>query len=62
MDNFSALFKADGKLKHLEGQNTTLLEREDDLENRSRKANLRILNIPEDRKRASPLSSLYLTC
>ena len=47
-DNFSAIFTADGKIKRLEEQNATLLERVDDLENRSRRANLRILNVPED--------------
>ena len=47
-DNFSAIFTADRKIKRLEEQNATLLERVDDLENRSRRANLRILNVPED--------------
>ena len=47
-DNFSAIFTADRKIKRLEEQNATLLERVDDRENRSRRANLRILNVPED--------------
>lgn len=47
-DNFAALNTAEKKIKYLEEQNATLLDRLEDLENRSRRANLRILNVPED--------------
>ena len=47
-DNFEALIKAEKTIRHLEEQNETLTDRLDDLENRSRRANLRILNVPEN--------------
>ena len=46
-DNFAALHKAERKIKQLEEQTATLLDRVEDMENRSRRANLRILNVPE---------------
>ncbi len=47
-DNFSALSADEKTIKTLKEQNATLLDRVDDLENRSRRANLRILNVPEN--------------
>ncbi len=47
-DNFSALSAAEKMIKTLKEQNATLMDRVDDLENRSRRANLRILNVPEN--------------
>lgn len=47
-DNFEALNVAEKKIQHLQEQNAMLLDRLEDLENRSRRANLRILNVPED--------------
>lgn len=47
-DNFSALSAAEKTIKTLKEQNATLMDRVDDLENRSRRANLRILNVPEN--------------
>lgn len=41
---------AEFSIRVLETQNQILLDRLDDLETRSRRANLRILNIPEDSK------------
>lgn len=46
-DNFARLTVAESTIKTLQGQNQSLLDRCDDLENRSRRSNLRILNIPE---------------
>lgn len=46
-ENFEWLFKAEATIKSLQAQNTSLSERLENLENRSRRANLRILNIPE---------------
>lgn len=46
-DNFERLTAAESTIKTLLSQNQTLLDRCDDLENRSRRSNLRILNIPE---------------
>ncbi len=54
-DNFAALHTADRKIKLLEEQNKTLLDRVDDLENRSQRANLRILNVPEDSEKGQPV-------
>lgn len=53
-ENFSALAAAEKTIKALKEQNTTLLDRVDDLENRSRRANLRILNIPENSEKGQP--------
>ncbi len=39
---------AEKTIKTLKEQNATLMDRVDDLENRSRRANLRILNVPEN--------------
>lgn len=50
-DNFSALATAAGKIKHLQEQNAILLDHVEDLENRSWRANLRILNVTEDSKK-----------
>ncbi|RXN20588.1 LINE-1 type transposase domain-containing 1 [Labeo rohita] len=47
-DNFSTLAAAEKTIKTLKEQNATLMDRVDDLENRSRRANLRILNVPEN--------------
>lgn len=46
-DNFERLTAAESTIKTLQGQNQSLLDRCDDLENRSRRSNLRIVNIPE---------------
>lgn len=46
-DNFERLTVAESAIKTLQSQNQSLLDRCDDLENRSRRSNLRILNIPE---------------
>lgn len=47
-DNFGALATTEGKIKHLPEQNVILLDSVEDLENRSERASLRILNVPED--------------
>lgn len=47
-DNFDKLFAAESAVKTLKTQNATLLDRIEDLENRSRRTNLRIINVPED--------------
>lgn len=55
-DNFAALNTAEKRIKELEKQNKFLLDRVDDLENRSRRNNLRILNVPEDSEKGqSPI-------
>lgn len=46
-DNFERLTVAESTIKALQNHNQSLLDRIDDLENRSRRSNLRILNIPE---------------
>lgn len=46
-DNFERLTVAESTMKTLQRQNQLLLDHCDDLENRSRRFNLRILNIPE---------------
>lgn len=46
-ENFERLAAAEAMIKSLMAQNTSLLDQMDDLENRSRRANLRIINIPE---------------
>lgn len=46
-DNFERLTAAESTIKTLRSQTQSLLDRCDDLENRSRRSNLRILNIPE---------------
>lgn len=46
-DNFERLTVAESTMKTLQSQNQLLLDRCDDLENRSRRFNLRILNVPE---------------
>lgn len=46
-DNFTRLTTAESTIETLQTQNLELLDRIDDLENRSRRANLRIINIPE---------------
>uniref|UniRef100_A0AAV2K1R9 Transposase n=1 Tax=Knipowitschia caucasica TaxID=637954 RepID=A0AAV2K1R9_KNICA len=50
-ENFEKLTQAEGTIQSLEAQNKFLFERVDDLENRSRRSNLRIINIPEERGR-----------
>ena len=46
-ENFEKIFAADAAIKSLQAQNTKLLDRIEDLENRSRRSNLRIVNVPE---------------
>lgn len=46
-ENFEALTAAENTIKTLQTQNTSLLDRIEDLENRSRRTNLRIVNVPE---------------
>lgn len=46
-ENFDRLNVAEATIKKLQAENATLLDRVDDLENRSRRANLRIVNVPE---------------
>lgn len=46
-ENFEKLITAENTIKTLQTQNTSLLDRIEDLENRSRRANLRIVNVPE---------------
>lgn len=46
-DNFERITNAEKAVKILEAQNKSLQDRVDDLENRSRRVNLRIINIPE---------------
>ena len=46
-DNFERVCAVESTIKTLQTQNQSLLTRLDDLENRSRRANLRILHIPE---------------
>lgn len=47
-ENFEKIFAADAAIKSLQTQNTKLLDRIEDLENRSHRSNLRIVNVPED--------------
>lgn len=46
-ENFEALSKVEKTISELQAVNATLVDRIDDLENRSRRANLRIINVPE---------------
>lgn len=46
-ENFDKLVKAEAVIRRLETDNATLLDRVDDLENRSRRNNIRIINLPE---------------
>lgn len=46
-ENFERLAATEATIKSLKTQNSSLLDQIDDLENRSRRANLRIINIPE---------------
>ncbi|KAG7458357.1 hypothetical protein JOB18_005825 [Solea senegalensis] len=46
-ENFERLTTAEATIQSLQTQNQTLLDRVDDMENRSRRSNLRIVNIPE---------------
>ena len=46
-ENFEKLTEVEAVVKSLQSQTTMLLERVDVLENRSRRSNLRIINIPE---------------
>lgn len=46
-ENFERISIAEATIKSLQSQNTGLLGRLDDLENRSRRSNLRIVNVPE---------------
>ncbi|GAA6102347.1 uncharacterized protein LOC113648637 [Tachysurus ichikawai] len=46
-ENFQKLAVAENTIKTLQAQNISLLDRIEDLENRSRRANLRIVNVPE---------------
>lgn len=45
--NFEKLTEMEAAVKSLQSQTTVLLEQVDDLENRSMRSNLRIINIPE---------------
>ena len=47
-ENFDKIFETEAAIKTLRTQNATLMDRVEDLENRSRRANLRIVNVPED--------------
>lgn len=47
-DNFDRIFASEAAIKTLRTQNATLLDRIKDLENWSHRANLRIVNVPED--------------
>lgn len=46
-DNFERVAAVESTIAELQTQNQSLLDRLDDLENRSRRTNLRIINIPE---------------
>lgn len=46
-ENFASITKAESTISQLEKDNAALRDRVDDLENRSRRANLRIINVPE---------------
>ncbi|KAJ3605997.1 hypothetical protein NHX12_028040 [Muraenolepis orangiensis] len=46
-ENFERLTTAEATIKALQAQNQTLMDHVDDIENRSRRSNLRIVNIPE---------------
>ena len=46
-ENFERIALAEARVKSLESQNKHLLDRVEDLENRLRRSNLRIVNIPE---------------
>ncbi len=46
-ENFEKLIAVEKVIKNLQTQNSSLLDRIEDLENRSRRSNLRIVNIPE---------------
>ncbi len=46
-ENFKKITEMEGAVKSLQSQATVLLERVDDLENRYRRSNLRIINVPE---------------
>ncbi len=46
-ENFERIVAAESTINSLKAQNTILMERLDDLENRFRRSNLRILNVPE---------------
>ena len=50
-DNFERITSTEKTVKMLEAQNKSLQDRLDDLENRSRRVNLRIINIPEGSER-----------
>ena len=50
-DNFERITSMEKTVKMLEAQNKSLQDRLDDLENRSRRVNLRIINIPEGSER-----------
>lgn len=46
-ENFEALSRVEKAVSELQAVNATLVDHIDDLENRSRRANLRIINVPE---------------
>ncbi|KAI4810667.1 hypothetical protein KUCAC02_013605 [Chaenocephalus aceratus] len=50
-ENFEKLNLMEATVQSLQSQTITLQDRVDDLENRSRRSNLRIINIPEGRER-----------
>lgn len=46
-ENFDSLFRAEQDITNLKKLNATLTDRIDDLENRARRVNVRIINVPE---------------
>ncbi len=57
-ENFEKLIAAEKVIKNLQTQSLSLLDRIEDLENISRRSNLRIVNIPEGSENNQDLSSL----
>lgn len=57
-ENFEQLATAEATIKSLRAQNQALLDHIDDTENRSRRSNLRIVNILEGRKNSKDLVKL----
>lgn len=54
-ENFTALTRAEAAIVELRTANAVLLDRVDDLENRSRRVNLRIINVPEGAERGTDM-------
>lgn len=55
-DNYERLTSTEKTVKMLEAQNKSLQDRLDDLENRARRVNLRIINIPEGSEKGRDLT------